>query len=200
MSVEKHFALQIIFFISILVYLYFAYDCKDTLIMSNTGRKEIDERPIWLCPKKSKISRLTHIYNQKRKQQSMGIFDKFTVTHITHGLLFVWLLVKFNNNKKNLWIIYVALLLEIIWELSENTPFIIYRYRHAKVATYRNYIGDSIANIVSDILFTVFGIMIAWYLPSVYWLPLIILMEILTYFIVGDSLIKNIYHLFLRYI
>ena len=199
MSVEKHFLWQILFFVSILIYLYLVYGCEDTLIMSNTGRKEIDERPIWLCPKKNKLSRLTHIYNQERTQQSMGIFDKFSVTHITHGLVFFWLLVKYNNNQKKIWIIYAALILEILWELFENTPFIIYRYRHAKVATYRDYIGDSIANIVSDVLFTVFGLMIAWYLPPVSWLPLIILMEILTYFIVGDNLVKNVYHLFLKY-
>ena len=54
MSVEKHFALQIIFLLSIIMYLYFTYDCKDTLIMSNTGDKEIDVRHIWLCPKKIK--------------------------------------------------------------------------------------------------------------------------------------------------
>ena len=49
--------------------------------MSDTNNPRIDERPIWLCPKKTKISRLTHIYNQERKEQSMGIFDKFSVTH-----------------------------------------------------------------------------------------------------------------------
>ena len=86
-----HFILQILFFVGILIYIYINFDCKDLLTMSNTNNPEIDRRPVWLCPKDEKISRLTHIYNQKRKQQSMGIFDKFSVTHITHGLLLFWI-------------------------------------------------------------------------------------------------------------
>ena len=153
--------------------------------------------------KKNKISRLTHIYNKKRSEENRGVFDKFSVTHITHGLLFFWFLVKINNNKKKIWIIYVALVLEIIWELAENTPFIIYRYRQAKVASYKDYMGDSIANIVSDILFTVYGLMIAWYLPANLRLLSIIFMEVFTYAIIGDNIIKNIYYIFyvfLRYV
>ena len=65
---------------------------------------------------------------------------------------------------------------------------------------YRNYIGDSIANIVSDVLFTIFGLIIAWYLPPKSWLPIIIVSEILTYLIVNDNITKNMYHLFLKYL
>ena len=72
-----HFLLQITFFIVILIYLYNEYDCDETLIMSNTNNPRIDKRPIWLCPKKTKLSRLTNIYNQERKEQSMGIFNTY---------------------------------------------------------------------------------------------------------------------------
>lgn len=200
MKPHVHFSLQVSFFIIILIYLYNEYECDETLIMSDTNNPRIDERPIWLCPKKTKISRLTHIYNQERKEQSMGIFDKFSVTHLTHGFIFFWIFYKLNNNKKTITIIYLSIFAEILWELLENTPYVIYKYRNAHVSMYRNYIGDSIANIVSDVLFTIFGLIIAWYLPPKSWLPIIIVSEILTYLIVNDNITKNMYHLFLKYL
>jgi hypothetical protein len=200
MKPHVHFLLQVSFFIIILIYLYNEYECDETLIMSDTNNPRIDERPIWLCPKKTKISRLTHIYNQERKEQSMGIFDKFSVTHLTHGFIFFWIFYKLNNNKKTITIIYLSIFAEILWELLENTPYVIYKYRNAHVSMYRNYIGDSIANIVSDVLFTIFGLIIAWYLPPKSWLPIIIVSEILTYLIVNDNITKNMYHLFLKYL
>ena len=200
MKPSVHFLLQVSFFIIILIYLYNKFDCDETLIMSDTNNPRIDERPIWLCPKKTKISRLTHIYNQEHKEQSMGIFDKFSVTHLTHGFIFFWIFYKLNNNKKTMTIIYLSIFAEILWELLENTPYVIYKYRNAQVSMYRNYIGDSIANMVSDVLFTIFGLIIAWYLPPKSWLPIIIVSEILTYLIVNDNITKNMYHLFLKYL
>lgn len=195
-----HFTIQVTFFIIILIFLYINYDCNHTIKMSDIGNKKIDERPIWICPKDTKISRITHIYNQKRSQQSMGIFDKFSVTHITHGFIFFWIFLKFNSNKKSINLVYLSILTEIIWEVFENTPFIIYQYRNAYVSDYRDYIGDSIANMTSDILFTVIGLIFAWYIPSKYWFLIIILLEIMTYFLVSDNISKNMYHLFLKYL
>lgn len=200
MKPSHHFLFQILFFVTILVFIYVQYDCDATLIISNIGMKRIDERPLWLCPTNDKISRLTHIYNQKRKEQSMGIFDKFSITHLTHGFIFFWIFYKLNNNKKTMCIVYLSILTEIIWELFENTPFIIYQYRNSYVSDYRDYIGDSVANIISDILFTIFGLIIAWYLPKHTWIPIIILSEIVTYLIVSDNISKNIYNLFLKYL
>ena len=198
MKPSTHFIIQISFLVCILIFLYLYFDCNDTLIMSNTNNPEIDKRPIWICPREKKISRLTHIYNHKRSHQNMGIFDKFSVTHITHGLILFWLLYKFNNNKRTISIIYASILLEILWEIFENSPYIIFKYRQGGVSSYRNYRGNSIANTVSDVLFTVLGLLIAWYLPSHSLIPVIIFTEIFTYLIVGDNLIKNIYNLFIR--
>ena len=63
-----------------------------------------------------------------------------------------------------------------------------------------DYRGDSVANMVSDVLFTIFGLIIAWYLPPKSWLPIIIVSEILTYLIVNDNITKNMYHLFIKYL
>ena len=65
------------------------------------------------------------------------------------------------------------------------------------VTMYRDYIGDSVANMISDILFTLFGLIIAWYLPMYMNIIFLILLEILTYIIMGDNLLFNIYTLFL---
>ena len=62
---------------------------------------------------------------------------------------------------------------------------------------YRNYIGDSVANMVSDIIFTLVGLIIAWYLPMYMNLIFLVFLEILTYIIMGDNLLINIYTLFI---
>ena len=43
-------------------------------------------------------------------------------------------------------IIYASVVLELLWEILENSPFIVNRYRKNK--EYANYTGDSIVNII----------------------------------------------------
>ena len=125
----------------------------------------------------------------------MGILDKWSLTHSTHG---VAIFVAINNYKKTLLLFYLTLATEILWEIFENTPYIINKYRRSQVAMYRDYIGDSVANMVSDTIFTLFGLIIAWYLPFRMNIVFLIFLEILTYVTMGDNLIINIYVLFIK--
>ena len=84
--------------------------------------KKILSRPIWYDPKK------LIDYELDGDATTKQIFDVYSFSHITHGII-LYLILKtlgFNN------IIYIVVLIEIIWELFENTPFIINKYSKEK--------------------------------------------------------------------
>src|SRR5947207_8031369 len=81
---------------------------------------------------------------------SQMLADWYSLSHIVHGLLFyaaLWLAVRRWPVE---WRFVAALLVESAWEVSENTPFVIDRYRTATAAL--GYMGDSVLNSLSDIL------------------------------------------------
>ena len=195
MKIEYHFLLIFIVLTVSLVIIYLVSDCKDSIKVANTNDPRVDIRPLWLCyDEKDKSSRLTKIYSKERHLQSMGILDKWSVTHITHGVLIYPILLFLNNNKKSVSLLYWTILIEIIWEIFENTAFIINKYRRSRTL-YRDYSGDSIANMISDTLFTLLGVAIVWNLPYNMMLMIFVFLEILTYILIDDNILINIYSL-----
>ena len=198
MKVETHFLLIFIILILSIVILYFISNCNDYIKVFNTNDTRVDNRPIWKClDENDKTSRLTNIYNTEKHLESMGILDKWSFTHITHGLFIFAVLLYLNGGTRNITLVYLTLLVEIAWEILENTPYIINSYRRSR-SIYKEYIGDSIANIISDIIFCLFGIIIAWYLPINSILILTVIVEIVSYLIIDDNVIINVYSLLLE--
>ena len=108
---------------------------------------EIFGRPLWHHPKK-----LIN-FELDGKGTSQQIFDIYSFSHITHGILFYFLLKYLNYNTING--LYITIILEILWEIFENTPYIINKYRKKK--EFQNYKGDSIVNMIGDTIFTILG-------------------------------------------
>ena len=96
-------------------------------------------------------------------QTSQQVFDIYTLSHITHGILFYFILYYFNFS--NTWIVYISVGLEWLWEIIENTPYIVSKYRSN--SAYKNYKGDSIANILGDKIGTILGVFLAMESPSI---------------------------------
>ena len=69
-----------------------------------------------------------------------------------------------------------------MWEIIENTPYVINRYRKASNLS-RNYPGDSIINSIGDILSMSIGFIITWYYPK-YGIPFLLLNELVLYYII----------------
>ena len=89
--------------------------------------------------------------------------DWYSFSHVVHGLLFyaaLWLLMRRWSVQMRF---LVALLIESAWEVIENTPFVIDRYRETTAAL--GYTGDSVINSLSDILMMVVGFLAARRLP-----------------------------------
>ena len=90
---------------------------------------------------------------------SQHLIDPYTASHVLHGVilcgLVFWLPSSVSLNVRFL----TAIVLEVGWEILENSPIIIERYRAATIAT--GYSGDSVINSVADILACAIGYTIA---------------------------------------
>ena len=123
-------------------------------------------------------------------ENSQHLTDWYTFTHIIHGIGFyvlLWLVARRLPPEVRF---VLAVLLEAAWEIVENTPFIINRYRAATISL--DYYGDSIVNSMSDILAMVAGFWIARRIPVWASLALVVGMEAALAVIIRDNLALNI--------
>jgi hypothetical protein len=121
---------------------------------------------------------------------SQHIADWYSPSHMIHGFLFYllgWLVLRRNPPGDRL---LAAILIEASWELLENSPIIIDRYRHETAAL--GYSGDSVVNSVSDICFMLLGFALARRLPVWATVALAIGFELLALFVIRDNLTLNV--------
>lgn len=121
---------------------------------------------------------------------SQHIADWYTLSHVIHGFLFYglfWLVAR--RQPLGLRAL-LAILIEAGWEILENSPLIINRYREGTIAL--GYEGDSILNSVSDILFMLAGFLVASRLPAWATVVLAIVFELAALYAIRDNLTLNV--------
>jgi Protein of unknown function (DUF2585) len=126
-------------------------------------------------------------------ENSQHLTDWYTFSHVIHGFgfyLLLWLIAPRTPVGLRL---ALALGLEAGWEIFENTPFIIDRYRQSALA--QGYTGDSVLNSVSDTLAMTFGFLVARILPVWVTVALALAMELFVGFMIRDNLTLNIVQL-----
>jgi hypothetical protein len=121
---------------------------------------------------------------------SQHLSDWYTPSHVIHGFLFfgvTWLLLRRRPVGVRL---IAAAIAEAGWEIVENSPLVIERYRHATMAL--GYSGDTVLNSVSDISAMILGFLTARRLPVWATVALALGFELLTLAVIRDNLTLNI--------
>jgi hypothetical protein len=124
---------------------------------------------------------------------SQHLLDPYAFTHVLHGVGFYGALVLLLPRLDRRWTLVATLALESAWEVFENSPFIINRYRTHTAAL--GYEGDSIVNALGDLGACLLG---AWFASRLGWkwsLALWITLEVLLVFWIRDNLFLNVFML-----
>ena len=121
---------------------------------------------------------------------SQHLADWYTPSHVIHGILFYgvgWMLLRSRPVGERM---LIAIVIEAGWEILENSPIIIDRYREATIAL--GYSGDSVINSLADIGWMTAGFSLARRLPVAATVALAAAFELLTLWLIRDNLTLNV--------
>ena len=121
---------------------------------------------------------------------SQHLFDAYSFSHVLHGFGFYGILALAAKRLSVGWRVVIALAAEAGWEILENTPMVIQRYRDTTVSL--DYSGDSVLNSVSDLACCGLGFWIAAKLPWWATVGLFVLVELVLLAWIRDNLTLNI--------
>ncbi len=119
------------------------------------------------------------------KHNSQHLFDPYSFSHWQHGVIFFAVLCALKRPRLE-----YALIIESLWEIIENTPFTIQRYRTVTMAL--DYFGDSIGNSLGDLTACMLGFILAARAPRRVTLLLYLLVEAVMIATIRDSLTLNV--------
>jgi hypothetical protein len=123
-------------------------------------------------------------------QNSQQLSDWYSFSHIIHGFIFLGL-TRWLIPHRPLWAgLVLALGIEGAWEILENSPIIIDRYREVTMAY--GYSGDSILNSLSDAMFMILGFVAASRMRWWQTVGLALAFELFTLWAIRDNLTLNV--------
>lgn len=133
-------------------------------------------------------------------ENSQHLTDWYSPSHFTHGLIMfflAWLLWdkwRLLGGAAARWALPIAVVIEAAWEIMENTPMVIDRYREVTISW--GYAGDSMVNSLADIGWMIAGFLVAARIPWQASLAIALFFEAFTAWAIRDNLTLNVLMLF----
>lgn len=124
------------------------------------------------------------------KHSSQHLLDPYAFTHVLHGIVFWWTLIWAKDYLPAAWRGVIALAVEALWEIVENSQWVIDRYRTATAAL--GYVGDTVVNVLGDIAATGIGLLLAQRLGWRWSAALFAATELILLIWIRDSLLLNV--------
>ena len=121
---------------------------------------------------------------------SQQFLDPYSFTHVLHGVLYFWMMIWIVPRLTQSWRLWLSVTVASLWEVFENSNFIIQRYR-ADTASL-GYQGDTIVNSFGDMLCAVAGFIIAQRLGFRRSLVLFLVLELVLLVWIRDSLLLEV--------
>src|SRR5215211_2869602 len=121
---------------------------------------------------------------------SQHLLDPYSFTHVLHGFVLCGLLALTVPRLSALWRLCLAVSIEAVWEVIENSEFVIRRYREQTAAL--GYHGDTIVNSLGDILACGLGFVLAHRLGFRRTFALFVLTEVTMAIWIRDYLSLNV--------
>jgi hypothetical protein len=128
-------------------------------------------------------------------ENSQQIADWYSFSHVIHGFLFygaahlLWRRGRFVALDPK-WALAMAVLVEGTWEILENSPIIIDRYRAVTISW--GYSGDSVLNSFCDMAFMALGFVVAARAPALLTVAVGVAFELFTLTMIRDNLTLNV--------
>lgn len=128
-------------------------------------------------------------------ENSQQMSDWYSFSHVIHGFLFygaahmIWRKFGFEALSPK-WALMLAVLVEGSWEILENSPIIIDRYRAVTISW--GYSGDSVLNSAADIGFMTLGFLFAARAPALLTVTIALIFEAFTLWMIRDNLTLNV--------
>ncbi|BBK29936.1 uncharacterized protein DUF2585 [Stella humosa] len=126
-------------------------------------------------------------------ENSQQITDWYTPSHIIHGMIFYALARLVLPRGRMSARLLLAVAIEVAWEIAENSPPVIERYRQQALA--QGYVGDSVLNSVFDTVAMALGFLLARLLPVGVTVALALALEVLVLWSIRDNLTLNVVQL-----
>ena len=129
-------------------------------------------------------------------ENSQHLADWYSPSHVIHGLILdflaglLWKKWGLFGGRPIRWALPIAVAVEAAWEIMENTPMVIDRYRAVTVSW--GYSGDSVVNSLGDIGWMIVGFLAAARIPAWASVALALFLELLTLYTIRDNLTLNV--------
>ncbi len=125
---------------------------------------------------------------------SQHLADWYSLLHAGFGIGLAWALrtLRPRWQRRDAWL--VALACSTVWEVVENTPFVISLLDNTTNMA-PDYSGDSVVNSLADTGWVLLGFWLAWRMPGRWALAVIVLLELTVSLAIADGWVLTVFRL-----